>query len=285
MEKNYTILLKRTLDQLKESQIIIGKNFSLICLSVLFIIGTLGNILLFIQIKNYLLISNKLHLINLIINNLLILNIVLPANFLQIIQTKNSHFDQLNEQNEDNSLNSATENPFSLYKQLIRAENCESQSALTLIAFFVNLFNFLLFFMHHKKTVQKTEFFYSNWFKLKKDFVLENFKKAKLNELSKGQNYLVDELTNSSLSDDLSNSLLNDSNKNLLNNLKNNCSLNVNISNESQTLKYLTTIYQKDKIHPAKSNSFTGQTFADIIFINIKNFIFCFLTTWTVTLL
>lgn len=163
METNQTLLLQTTLARLKESQVIVGTAFSLVCLFALFLIGTIGNVLLFIQIKNYSLISNKLHLLNLILCNLLILNIVVPGNFLEIIQARGK-------QNTQTQTQSAGESSFSIYNQLVRAEDCESESTLTLIAFYCHLFNFLIFFAVHLKIVHKTKFFYSNWFRLRKAF-------------------------------------------------------------------------------------------------------------------
>lgn len=191
---NYTILLKRTLDQLNENQIVIGSNFSLICSLLFFLIGNLGNILLFVKIKHFRLISSKLHLINLIINNLLILNVVLPSNLIRRFASKNrsddfnsnnyNHFE--NDKPTEKNLNYL----MSMFSELIRAENCEIESTITLIIFYCHLFNFLLFFINHKRCIIKTKDFYSNFYQLKKEIVLKNFninhkKTAELNDRSR----------------------------------------------------------------------------------------------------
>lgn len=297
---------------------IVGSVFSLITLFALFVIGTVGNVLLFIQIKNYALTSNKLHLLNLVISNLLILNIVLPANFFAIIRAKpNTDSDQ------------ADENPVSSYNQLVKAEDCESESTLTLIAFYCHLFNFLIFFTIHLKLVHKTKFFYLNWFKLRKEFAFSHGQTAKSNEpLNRNefsnQKSNSNEMASNELPIESSELSTNRSSNSLMQGLKglskwkkpslNNASTNRsangrpkdlnNISNLldelqsnqltlSASLNYLASqqvacqqVVNKQQRTKSDLAAFTttGQTIADLILIRIRNFVLCFLTAWTFAL-
>lgn len=321
METNQTqLLLKRTLARLKESQVIVGTAFTLFCLFALFLIGTVGNVLLFLQIKNYRLISNKLHLLNLVLCNLLVLDIVVPSNFFEIIQAKCRRNTQM-------TLQSAGKSSLSLYNQMVRAEDCESESSLTLIAFYCHLFNFLIFFTVHLKIVHKTKFFYLNWFRLRTAF--GHGQTAKSNEplnrnefsnqtLNRASNEIASNhyelsadapstsdinrpsndrktLSNESraLSNDSQSTPANGRPKDLNDICKLLDELQSNQLSLSASLNYLTSQQVacqqvvNRRTQRTKSDlaaKFTGQTIADLILIRIRNFVLCFLSAWTFAL-
>lgn len=318
IEKENEQSLKKVLEFSEVSHtLIIGTKLNLVFLLFLFIFGTIGNFILFIRnLRNHPLLCHKLHLINLIINNLFILLIVLVSNALNLIRTKpvyhlpnqihrNISDARVNHINYDlkrfstSNINDRSNDEdgiiFSIYKRLILCEKCETESAIVLISFFCHLFNFLLFSINHKQTIERTRTFYSKWF-VPKDRQIskhcnenemkqnELLKKIEKRQINRQQMSTIDQLTGKQtkmVQSNLLKNLLDQSNLTMTKNdhsEQKNQTTTINSSTESLEL-----INQQTKLSQSTRSKFSGQTLSDIMRINIRNFVLCFLTAWTIT--